>query len=78
MACVLRSTQLFANFSENRGGPNESEEVRSGRFVVPPSTYIGGERYMPQKMHDIIANSNKMGTPDIFLTMICNPNWPEI
>ncbi len=60
------------------GGPNKSEEVRSGRLVVPPSTYIGGERYMPQKMHDIIATSNKMGTPDIFLTMTCNPNWPEI
>ncbi len=61
------------------GGPNdESEAVRSGRLVVLPSTYIGGERYMRQKMHDIIATSNKMGHPDIFLTMTCNPNWPEI
>ncbi len=61
------------------GGPNdESEAARSGRLVVLPSTYIGGERYMRQKMHDIIATSNKMGHPDIFLTMTCNPNWPEI
>ncbi len=29
-------------------------------------------------MHDIIATSPKMGHPDIFLTMTCNPNWPEI
>ncbi len=44
------------------GGPNdESEAVRFGRLVVLPSTYIGGERYMRQKMHDIIATSNKMG-----------------
>ncbi len=60
------------------GGPNnESEAVRTGRLVVLPSTYIGGERYMRQKMHDIIATSNKMGHPDIFLTMTCNLNWPR-
>ncbi len=33
---------------------------------------------MRQKMRDIIATSIKMGHPDIFLTMTCNPNWPEI
>ncbi len=61
------------------GGPNdESEAVRSGRLVVLPSTFICVERYMRQKMHDNIATSNKIGHPDIFLTMTCNPNWPEI
>ncbi len=60
------------------GGPNdESKAVRSECLVVLSSTYIRGERYMLQKMHDIIATSNKMGHPDIFLTMTCNPNWPE-
>ncbi len=33
---------------------------------------------MSHKMHDIIATSNRMGYPDVFLTMACNPNWPEI
>ncbi len=38
------------------GIPNdESDAVRSGRLAVLPSTYIGGELYIPQKMHDIIA-----------------------
>ncbi len=61
------------------GGPNdESEAVRLGKLVVLPSTYVGGERYMRQKMHDIIATSTKLGHPDIFLTMTCNPNWVEI
>ena len=46
--------------------------------MILPSTHVGGERYMRQKMHDIIATSNKLGHPDIFLTMTCNPNWPEI
>ena len=33
---------------------------------------------MRQKMHDIIATSNSLGHPDIFITMTCNPHWPEI
>ncbi len=61
------------------GGPHdESEAVRLGKLVVLPSTYVCGERYMRQKMHDIIATSTKLGHPDIFLTMTCNPNWVEI
>ena len=29
-------------------------------------------------MHDIIAISNSMGNPDVFITITCNPHWPEI
>ena len=29
-------------------------------------------------MNDITANSDKLGYADIFLTITCNPNWPEI
>ncbi len=74
----LRSENYTA-LRELLGGPSdESDPVRSGRLVVLPSTYIGGELYMCQKMHDIIATSKKMGHLDIFLTMTWNPNWPEI
>ena len=33
---------------------------------------------MRQKIHDIIATSNKLGFPDVFLTMTCNPYGREI
>ncbi len=33
---------------------------------------------MRQKMHDIIAISNSLGHPDVFITMTCNPYWPEV
>ncbi len=60
------------------GGPNdESEAVRSGRLVVIPSSHTGGERYMRQMMHDIIAPSTKMGHPDIFLTMPATQTGPR-
>ena len=57
---------------------DEADIVRAGRLFILPSTYIGGDRYMRQQLHDIIAISNKVGHPDIFLTMTCNPQWPEI
>ncbi len=62
----------------SEGTNDELEAVRSGRLVFIPSTCISGEQYMRQKMHDIIETSNKMRHPDIFLTMTCSTNWPEI
>ncbi len=32
---------------------------------------------MRQKMDDIIAISNYTVLPDVFITMMCNPYWPE-
>ncbi len=75
---VENYTTLREQLGDPGGPSDESEAVRAGRLVILPSTYVGGERYMRQKMHDIIATSNKLGHPDIFLTMTCNPNWPEI
>ena len=60
------------------GIEDEGVNWRAGRMFVLPTTYIGGDRYMRQQMYDMIAVSNKVGQPDIFLTMTCNPNWKEI
>ena len=46
--------------------------------MVLPSTHIGSNKHMRQKMHDTIAISNSIGNPDVFLTMTCNPRWTEI
>ena len=59
------------------GIPNKNTG-QIGRLVVLPATYIGGDRYMCMKMHHIICISNNLGHSDVFLTMTCNPNWPEI
>ncbi len=71
-------TALCEALGDSGGGFDESEAVRTGRLVVLPSIYVGGDRYMRQKMHDIIAISNKLGHSDIFLTITRNPKWPEI
>lgn len=42
------------------------------------STYVGGDRYIRQNMHETTAISNKVRYSDIFLTMKCSPQCPEI
>ena len=60
------------------GNNHRNNELNDGRLVVLPSAHIGSDRYMRQKMHDIIAISNTLGHPGIFTTINCNPYWPEI
>ncbi len=48
------------------------------KLVVLPSTHIRSERYMRQKIYDIISIPNSIGHPDVRITMTCNPYWPEI
>jgi hypothetical protein len=46
--------------------------------VVLPSTFIGSDRQMTQLYQDAMAIVRRLGNPSYFITMTCNPNWPEI
>lgn len=43
-----------------------------------PSTFVGSARYYQQLYLDAMALPKKFGKPDLFITMTCNPLWPEI
>jgi hypothetical protein len=49
-----------------------------GRKVILPSSFTGGDRYMHQQYLDAIALYQTFGHPHLFITMTCNPDWPEI
>ncbi|KAK9073844.1 hypothetical protein SSX86_006438 [Deinandra increscens subsp. villosa] len=51
---------------------------RVGRRIVLPASFIGGPRDMRRRFLDSMTIVQDDGKPDIFLTMTCNPNWPEI
>jgi hypothetical protein len=55
---------------------NDGERV--GQRIVLPATYIGSPRNMSAKYQDAMAIVRKYGKPDLFITMTCNPKWPEI
>src|SRR5277367_3878334 len=46
--------------------------------MILPSTHLGSPRHMYQLFQDSMAICRHFHKPDIFLTMTCNPNWPEI
>ena len=56
----------------------ENENLRVGRIVVLPSSHIGSPRNMMQNYQDAMALIRRFGKPDYFITMTCNPKWPEI
>ncbi|KAK4404429.1 hypothetical protein Sango_0811500 [Sesamum angolense] len=49
-----------------------------GRRIVFPSSFTGGPRNMKQHYQDTMAICRTIGTPNLFITFTCNPNWSKI
>uniref|UniRef100_A0A8C5PXT8 ATP-dependent DNA helicase n=1 Tax=Leptobrachium leishanense TaxID=445787 RepID=A0A8C5PXT8_9ANUR len=49
-----------------------------GKAVILPSSFQGSPRNMLQNYQDAMAIVRKYGKPDFFITLTCNPKWPEI
>ncbi|XP_075080477.1 uncharacterized protein LOC107824485 [Nicotiana tabacum] len=56
----------------------EREASKIGKKTFLPVTFIGGPRDMRRRYMDAIALIQYFGKPDFFITMTCNPSWPEI
>uniref|UniRef100_A0A0R0KGC4 ATP-dependent DNA helicase n=1 Tax=Glycine max TaxID=3847 RepID=A0A0R0KGC4_SOYBN len=52
--------------------------LNRGKRVILPLTFVGSPRYMDQLYFDGIAICSHVGFPNLFITLTCNPNWPEI
>ena len=49
-----------------------------GQRIVLPASFIGGPRDMLRRYLDAMTLVSRFGKPDFFVTMTCNPEWPEI
>ncbi|XP_016173825.1 uncharacterized protein LOC107616376 [Arachis ipaensis] len=58
-----------------RCGDDEASSI--GTRVIFPSSFTGGRRYMFNRCQDAMEICKHFGYPDLFLTITCNPNWPE-
>ncbi|XP_019156692.1 PREDICTED: uncharacterized protein LOC109153274 [Ipomoea nil] len=56
----------------------ETNASNVGRRVILPVSFIGGPRDMRKRYMNAMTLVQRYGKPDIFLTITCNPNWPEI
>ena len=49
-----------------------------GKSVILPDSFTGGPRYMFNNCQDAMGICKRFGYPDLFITVTCNSNWPEI
>jgi hypothetical protein len=49
-----------------------------GTPVFMPASFVGSAQWYRALYHDAMALPAHFGRPDLFLTMTCNPKWPEI
>ncbi|XP_024196003.1 uncharacterized protein LOC112199186 [Rosa chinensis] len=57
-------------------GENNAGNV--GDRTILPSSFVGSPHDMYQRYQDAMALVQKYGRLDLFITMMCNPNWEEI
>jgi len=57
---------------------NNHNPSATGRLIVLPPTFVGGDRFMKKLYLDSMAIVRKYGKPDLFITFTCNPRWPEV
>ncbi|KAL4359402.1 hypothetical protein AHAS_Ahas08G0073800 [Arachis hypogaea] len=58
-----------------RRGDDEASSI--GTRIILLSSFTGGRRYMFNRCQDVMAIYKHFGYPYLFLTITCNPNWPE-
>ncbi|XP_074297252.1 uncharacterized protein LOC141627958 [Silene latifolia] len=56
----------------------ESSAANIGKRMILPPSFLGGPRDMRRRYLNAMALVQKYGKPDIFLTITCNPAWPDV
>jgi hypothetical protein len=54
------------------------EYVPDVENVLLPASFIGSRQWTSDQVNDALAIASKYGGPTFFITMTCNPMWPEI
>ena len=77
--------QLNGNNKKRTTKKHLTEAVRDkldlgevGKKISMASTYVGGPKYMRGQYMDAMTIVSRKGFPSLFITMTCNPRWPEI
>ena len=52
--------------------------MRSRRKVILPPSIIASPRYLHQNFQNAIAIAREYHKPDLFITIKCIPQWPDI
>ncbi len=80
---VRVATQTTLRADQYKGMVDAMQQDRAnntnfGRMVVLLASFANSARYMNQLYQDSMAFVRKFGKPDLFMIVMCNPNWLEI
>ena len=68
--------ELYSGLQDAINSGDSSANV--GQRIILPSSFTGGPRQMHKLYQDGMAIVRIVGKPSLFITVTCNPNWPEI
>jgi hypothetical protein len=68
---------LYANVADSLHR-DDGQQGQVGKRVVLSASIVGSPRYMAARFQDSMAVVRRHGKPDFFITVTCNPEWPEI
>ena len=54
------------------------DDVNDCENIYLPASFLGSRRWASEQVNDCLAIAAKLGPPTFFITMTCDPNWPEI
>ena len=57
---------------------DNGDVTTAGRRIILPPSVTYSPRWYTERYHDGMAITRKEGKPDLFLTLTCNPKWPEV
>lgn len=54
------------------------QDIEASENIYLPSSFLGSRRWSSQQIADSLTIAAERGNPSFFITMTCNPDWPEI
>jgi hypothetical protein len=67
---------VYQGFEDQAMNDKSPQDV--GKRIILPSSFTGGPRYLNQLFQDSLSITAALGRPSVFITITCNPHWPEI
>lgn len=56
----------------------DESDLESNENIYLPASFLGSNRWASEQVADSLAIAASLGNPTFFITMTCNPDWPEI
>jgi hypothetical protein len=72
----IRANQLRLRQQESLLADVPQSEASSNIYL--PASFLGSARWASEQVADALAIAAELGNPTFFVTMTCNPQWPEI